>query len=259
VGFGEFLNHWWNLPFLVMLGLVVVFALLQAIGLAGHDADADVDHDVDVDADADADTDADADADADAHADGMGWHDVLSFFGIGRVPFMVVWVALFLFGGIAGIVLNSALYTRTEGVYPAWGFPVSLAGSLAIGLACVRIFSRVAARFVDTGGRGASTKHELAGKTGTVASALLDAKFGEIRVRDDRGNELLVHAKLGVGDAPLGRGAEVILVDYDPGTELFSATPGGARVLGARVGAEEEEEEKPEAEGEKQLRSGERR
>ena len=29
VGFAEFVNHWWNLPFLVMLGLVVVFFALQ--------------------------------------------------------------------------------------------------------------------------------------------------------------------------------------------------------------------------------------
>jgi hypothetical protein len=39
VGFGE----WWNLPFRVMLGLVVVFFGLQTIGIAPHGGDADAD------------------------------------------------------------------------------------------------------------------------------------------------------------------------------------------------------------------------
>lgn len=49
MSFVAFLNHWWNLPFLVMLGLCGVFFVLQAIGLLGGDADHDVDTDTDVD------------------------------------------------------------------------------------------------------------------------------------------------------------------------------------------------------------------
>jgi hypothetical protein len=241
VGFAAFVDHWWNLPFLVMLGLVVVFFALQTIGIVGHDADADVDTDADVDADAHADVDAHADADADA----VGLADVLAFFGVGRVPFMVVWVTLFIFAGATGLFFNSVFYTRGQGAYPPWGFPASLGLSLAIGLAAVRLFSRAAARFVDVGGKGASAKHELAGKIGVVASAQLDAKFGEVRVHDDRGNEILVHARLGDGERPLMRGDEVILVEYDPASELFAATAGGARVLApgsAEADAEEEDD-----------------
>jgi hypothetical protein len=85
----------------------------------------------------------------------------------------------------------------------------------------VRLFSRLAARFVDVGGRGSVKKHELCGKVGVVASATVDDKFGEVRVRDDAGNELLVHGKLQKGEAPLKRGAEIVLVDYDEKSELF--------------------------------------
>ena len=45
--FWQFLNHWWNLPYLVMLGLVGVFFAMQAVGIfadaAGSDHEADVD------------------------------------------------------------------------------------------------------------------------------------------------------------------------------------------------------------------------
>jgi len=56
----------------------------------------------DVDAEA---ADHDVDADQEAGGDhelggaGFGWHDALSFFGVGRVPLMVVWVTFFIFAG----------------------------------------------------------------------------------------------------------------------------------------------------------------
>lgn len=216
-----FLNNWWNLPFLVMLGLVGVFFLLQVIGIAAHgdsdvDADGDADHDVDHDADADGHHDADGDGDHDG--DGL-WSGMLSFFGIGRVPFMVVWVTFFIFAGFAGLTWNRVLAARAD--YPTWAFFAALGVALVAGALGVRLFSRLAARLVDVGGRGSVKKHELCGKVGVVASHTVDDKFGEVRVRDDAGNELLVHGRLQAGDPPLKRGDKIVLVDYDEKTELF--------------------------------------
>jgi hypothetical protein len=216
VGFLPFLNHWWNLPFLVMLGLVGVFFVLQLVGLAGHDADHDLDADHDVD--------ADADHDADADGGGGGWHEVLGFFGVGHVPFMVVWVTLFIFTGFAGVFFNRVMFVRALGDYPGWFFAVSLAAALVVGLTAVRLFSRVAGRLVDVGGKGATAKRELAGKLGIVASAQVDQSFGEVRVQDGRGNEILVHGRLAEGEPPSVRGAKVVLVDYDADKGLFWVT-----------------------------------
>ena len=213
-----FLNNWWNLPFLVMLGLVGVFFVLQVVGIAAH-GDSDVDADGDADADHDVDHDADGDGDHDADGDGGAWAGVLSFFGVGRVPFMVIWLSFFIFAGFAGLTWNRVIAAR--GDYPTWAFLVALAVALVAGIVGVRLFSRLAARFVDVGGRGSVRKHELCGKVGVVASATVDDKFGEVRVRDEAGNELLVHGKLQQGDAPLKRGDQIVLVDYDEKSELF--------------------------------------
>jgi hypothetical protein len=216
MSFLTFLNHWWNLPFLVMLGLVGVFFLLQVAGIFGHDADTDADGDVD----------ADHDADGVHDAGGMSapWHEVLTFLGVGRVPFMVVWVTLFLFGGFSGIFANRVLFVRSGGDYAGWWFALVMLFALVIGLIGVHFFSRLAAKFVDVGGKGAVSKHELAGKLGVVASATIDGRFGEIRVHDDRNNELLVHGCLKDSEPPLPRGARVVLVDFDGEKELFWAT-----------------------------------
>ncbi len=217
MSFVPFLNHWWNLPFLVMLGLCGVFFVLQAIGLLGGDAD----HDVDADTDVDHDVDGDA-----APGGGMtaAWHEALAFLGVGRVPFMVVWVTLFLFGGFSGIFINRVLFVRASGAYHGWWFVAVSLSSLIVGLASVRLFSGLAARLVDVGGHGAVAKHEMEGKVGVVASMTLDERFGEIRVHDDRGNELLLHGCVRAGEAPLPRGAKVLLVSYDGDKQLFWAT-----------------------------------
>jgi membrane protein implicated in regulation of membrane protease activity len=211
VTLGAFFNHWWNLPFLVMLGLVGVFFVLQLAGLAFHS-------DADVDGDADADADGDHDGDADGDHDGA-WHGVAVFFGVGRVPFMVVWLTFFIFAGFVGLAFNRVVSLR--GSYPGWAFAAALLASLVAGAVAVRLTSRLAARFFDLSARGSVRKHELCGRVGIVASAIVDDKFGEVRVRDQAGNELLVHGRVAAGDAPLVRGAKLVLIDYDADHELF--------------------------------------
>src|SRR5450755_4098056 len=93
MSFWEFLNQWWNLPYLVMLGLVGVFFALHAFGLMGGDSDADADHDLEADHDLDADHDVDHDHDSE-HG--------FSLLGGAHVPFMVIWLTLFIFSGFSG-------------------------------------------------------------------------------------------------------------------------------------------------------------
>jgi hypothetical protein len=226
-----FLNHWWNLPFLVMLGLVGVFFVLQLLGMfAGdghgeHDADGNVDGDADADADPDADGDAaDHDVHAEHDADGVSWGDILAFFGVGHVPFMVIWVTLFLFTGFSGIFINSLVFVRAPALM-GWGFPLVLLASLIIGLLAVRLFSRLAAKVVDTGGKGATKKNDLVGLEGEVASLHVDSRFGEIRVHDARGNEILVHGCTHDGERDIKRGERVLLVDFDAERGLFWVSP----------------------------------
>jgi hypothetical protein len=142
---------------------------------------------------------------------------------VGRVPFMVVWVTLFLFGGFTGLFVNRVLFVRADGNYRGWWLLPVLGAALVVGLIAVRFFSRLAARLVDIGGRGAATKQELIGKIGVVASPVLDARHGELRVHDDRGNELLLHARLPANEAALSRGSKVVLVSYDEDKQLYWA------------------------------------
>ena len=77
-----------NLPFTVLLGLVVVYWLLVALGALDTDFGADAELDASVDADVDADGHHARHMHADAEA---GWFsNVLHFINVGDVPLMVV-------------------------------------------------------------------------------------------------------------------------------------------------------------------------
>jgi membrane protein implicated in regulation of membrane protease activity len=208
--FIAFLNHWWNLPFLVMLALVAIFFVLQLFGAVHHHHDAHVDHDHDVHHEHDA-----------AHVQHDGAADFLAWLGVGRVPFMVVWVTLCVFAGFTGLILNRVFYL--SGAMSGGMFVLSLGAALVVGLAGVRVFARAASRLVRLDERGATSKHELAGRAGIVASAVLDGRHGEVRVHDGA-HEILVHGKLQAGETALKRGDKVVLVDYDAATELFWVT-----------------------------------
>jgi hypothetical protein len=116
---------------------------------------------------------------------------------------------------------NRAVFEWGRGHYPAWAFVPSVLVSSLVGAFAVRSFSGWASRFVDTGGGGSTRKHQLVGQWGTVASAQLDGRFGEVRVTDGRGNELLVHGRLDGALPALPRGAKVVLVDYEAQDGLF--------------------------------------
>src|SRR5256885_10605666 len=171
--FWQFLNQWWNLPYLVALGLVGVFFVLQLFGFAAHAFAGD--HEIDVDGDGVPDHDLATEHDVDSEHEAFS---IGAFLGVGRVPFLVVWLTLFIFAGFTGLFLNRVLLGAAV-VYRGWFFPLSLAGALGSGVVAVRLAARLVAKLVDVGGRGASARKDLRGRIGVVASATLDAQFGE--------------------------------------------------------------------------------
>jgi hypothetical protein len=92
-----------------------------------------------------------------------------------------------------------------------------------VGALVTRGISRLARRWVDISDKPGTRKASLAGRFGTVASHTLDGQFGEVRVHDGT-HEILVHGRTQGDEAPLPRGARVVLVDYDEGRELYWVT-----------------------------------
>ncbi len=231
----DYLVAWPNVPFTVAVGATLLFALVQASGLAGliggHDADggdADADADADVDGDVDADADADGDTDSDADgddADGENWAVKLgSSFGMGRLPLsLLVQVFLVVFG-VCGLLLNVAFVS--SGAIPFWTLFYSLPIATLVALASDAAMTRVLAPIVDDKLQAATKRSALVGSIATVISRQVTEEFGEVRIRDRSGHDLRLVVKMakdGAGEA-LREGQEVLVVDVDArGTPLVSA------------------------------------
>ena len=144
-----------NMPFAAALLLMVLVALVQAIGLGGMDIDADVDVDVDGDFDLDSDVDA-----AGGMLDGL-----MSIIGLNRVPLMI-WLAAFLFLFAAlGVGIQGLAENLTGGPLYRW-LAALFAGGAA--LPVTGLVVRPLARILPGDETTAVGLDTLVGRRGTI-------------------------------------------------------------------------------------------
>ena len=255
--FWTFLIAWYNLPFTLMLGLGVVLAALQLLGLS-HDGDADTDTDVDADIDTDVDADVDGDLDADADADmdiaihhdldhdidhdmdhdiehdldhdvehdisrdslaGFSW---LAFIGIGKAPLMVVILIVVMTTGLLGWFLNG-LAVGILGFFPGLLLLATLLVSLVAGSLVTSRVTRFIGRALPPVRTTATRAQALVGRPGTVISPFVDGRYGMVHLRDDGGTLISLFA-ITDDEQPVARGESVILLSYDAAQRRYLVT-----------------------------------
>jgi membrane protein implicated in regulation of membrane protease activity len=232
----QFLWDWYNLPFSISLLFFLGLSALQFIGLGGEqeidqelevdtdlDLDTGVDLDADIDLDADVDLDVDLDTDADVDVgDGLSaWGDFLAFIGLGQAPLTLVLLLLFLTFGFTGWVLNSAVISIL-GSYPGIALggtlPLSMLSSVLITSRLSRLLNRITPSVSTT----AMSRKQLVGHRGTVVSAQVTGRYGQVRVKDRSGASLTLFARIEGDTAPIKRDQEVVIVAYDEAEHTYT-------------------------------------
>jgi hypothetical protein len=230
------LLRWWNLIFLLPGVAALLYLILLATGSVGE---GEAGGDVDLDADADLDLDADLDHELThgiEHVVGEGGHtggggqqqpggmlQVLSLFGVGRIPlsllamsFCFLWALL---GWLGNQVFGSVLRTPALFVWPS--LAVALAGSLfltrylAIGLARVMPAT-------ESYGVG---RRQLVGRLAEARYPISEAA-GTAQLYDQFGALQEVPARVRPGEPPIPAGSQVVLWRYDQERETFLVVPG---------------------------------
>jgi membrane protein implicated in regulation of membrane protease activity len=243
--FWTFLIAWYNLPFTLMLGLGVLLAGLQLLGLS-HDGDTDADPDVDADVDADADADMDIavhhdldhdldhdinhdidhdldhDVDHNMSRDSLSGFSLLAFIGIGKAPLMVVILIVLMTTGLLGWILNG-LVMGILGVFPGLLLLVTLLGSLVAGSLVTSRLTRFIGRALPPVSTTATRAESLVGRPGTVISPFVDGRYGMVHLRDD-GSTLISLFAITEDEQPIARGASVILLSYDATQRRYLVT-----------------------------------
>ena len=204
----------YNLPFAIALGLMLLLALLQIVGV-GDIFDSDVDLDTDVDA---------------GQVAGIGGA-VTTLLGIGRVPFFIWLVTLlFLFAGIGfGMqeLAESLLGSPLDAVLAA---VLSLVATLPL----TGVLVRPLARIMPQDETSAVGLDSLVGRRATISTGRAARGFpARAKVRDRHGHVHHVMVEPHEDASEMHEGDEVLLVRREGQT--FFGTPLAERRLSPTV------------------------
>ena len=247
-----------NLAFVLPLVLALIYlGLYIASGITFGDPDVSADMDADADAHGGVDADTDAHVDAHAHVDtdanvdhdvahphgmihepghhgahgerpaGSATFNMLSWFGVGRVP-ISLWLSGAMLGwGAFGIAAASVTHERAFDVRTA--LLLSIAVALVGALATTRMLALIVTRVVPIHETYAKRRH---GRLGSVGEAIfpIDAAFGMVGIRDERGEFFQVGCRAEAGVGTIAKGTRVKLVGYNRDTTLYHVVPVDAEV-----------------------------
>ncbi|RYD19391.1 MAG: DUF1449 family protein [Verrucomicrobiaceae bacterium] len=193
----------YNLPFTILLGLVVVYWLLTLLGAIGFDS---------------------LDADLDGHVHDM--HDgghlgdlpaaMLRVVNAGSVPLTVVLSVLILAMWIVSILLNY-YFNPGHSLLIAGGFflvafILSLLATKIITQPLVPLMRKL---------KAAEDAPPVLGEIGVVRSIQLDSSYGQVEVQRPDGAPAILNARLGADSEPVLRGNPVAVISMDEATGIY--------------------------------------
>ena len=206
----------YNLPLTCLLGLVMVYWLLSAVGAVDADT-----FDVDFDVDADLDIDGDAHGD---HSGGSFFGGVMKFVNAQDVPVMIILSLLIL--SMWGISIFSNYYFNPNGNdLLALGL---LAGNFIVSVLMVKTITQPLRPLMRAIKNDSDAPPPVIGSVGIVKSRLLDQNFGQVEVIREKGAPALLSCRLRDGEEGQMRGSEVLIYDFDKEKDRYlvrSLTP----------------------------------
>ncbi len=202
-----------------MLCLAVVYwftVILGALDMGFLDFDLDVDYEADVDIQVD--VDAEVSADVDGGAEPSMFIKLLSFFNLGKVPFMVVFTAVAIPMWFIATTTNSWLGIHHLGIALLLTIPylfVSLLLSKVVTQPLAKLFHKMEKDEVhDT---------DLIGKICRVKYGINDERTSQAEVDYD-GRSYLINAKA-TSNKSLARGETGLLIDYIKEDDYYLVEP----------------------------------
>jgi len=209
-----------------LLVFVLVYWITVFIGLIDInffeldiDVDVDVDTDVHVDVHADVDTELDT-GNLDTQAS-LGWLNyTLSFFNLGKVPFMLFMSFFALPFWLFAIFLN--YYTGNQSVIFALILliPNMVASMFMAKLSTMPLISLFAESNTDY---EELDRSDFSGKIATVVLPVSGKKMGQVKIFED-GNSILINA-FATTDIQISKDKTVLIIDFDKEKKSYLVEP----------------------------------
>lgn len=177
--------------------------------------------------DLDLELDADLDADADLGGGPNALQSVLSFFGIGSVPFLVVLVAFLTSFGLTGLAIQYGVGALTGGYLPA---TIASMPALIIGSSLSGHIARFFGRLIPSVETDAVSADSFVGRVAKVTlGTATEGEPAQARVKGPKGHNHMVLVEPDLPGQSLEQGSRVLLVSRE--RSIFRAIPAPSDAL----------------------------
>lgn len=199
-----------NIVFAAALVLMIAIGILQLIGFG--EIGADVDSGVDIDAD----------------IDGAGVAGgLLSFFGWGRLPFMMLLVLFLMVFGLTGFAGQQFVQSLTGGLLPTL---LAVPGAALVALPVTGLLSKPLAKVIPRDETTAVSIDDLTGRRATIDIGTAKAGYpARAKVKDRHGHSHSLMVEPDSADGIFNSGEEVLLVRREG--DIFKAVAVGTHWL----------------------------
>lgn len=217
----QFINvafDWVNVFPTFLLIIVVLYwlsVILGALDLGFLDFDLDADFETDVEIEVEFESEFNADAEGGAG----GWlMEVLSFFNLGKVPFMVFVSAL-------ALPMWLIQYTLTEelGLVGTWFGLLLLLPTFIASMMIAKFITQPLVGVFDKLNEEGRSKDDLTGKVGEAVTSLDASSLGQIEVVLDDGNFIL-SSKTREG-VDVQKGQRILVIEYVKNEDYYLVAP----------------------------------
>ena len=197
-----------NLPFTILMGLVLLYWLLVIVGVLGMEA-----FDFDLDIDADMDLDAGLEA-----GPGGAFGEALAFMHLGEVPIMIVGSILIFFMWICSVLSNYYVNTEHNVLFSFLFLIPNIGISLLMTKAIIWPFmlgNRDQEELVKT-------REDMIGVRGVVKTSEITESFGQVEIEND-GPAIVINARSRKGER-LVKGDCAKIEAYNSANDTFTVS-----------------------------------
>lgn len=218
----------------ILFGLIILYWLFVFIGALDMDflnidvegGDVDMDVDVDVDADVDVDMDADADLDADAQADigeveggvMISLNSILSFFNLGKVPFMIL-MSFFTLSLWSISILTNHILGNQSVLFSI----ILLVPNIIVSLIVSKILTTPFAMVYTRMAKNTDDNFKYQGNMCTVIMSATETRIGQAEITD-KGNTYRVNVMTKKG-TKIEKGESGLIINYIASKKCYLVEP----------------------------------
>ncbi len=204
-----------NLLYTCLLGLILIYWGIVIIGALDLDF---LDFDLDTDLDVESDVDIDTEVEVDGNVSGLTLSNILAFFNIGKVPFMIFLSILILSMWTISMLVHYGFGQEVNAFFIIWLVP-----NVFLGLFLTKLLTLPFKGSYVSMNKGGTSKKDLVGLTGELIMQIQSGKMGRMEVERD-GEHFTLDVFTHTGQS-IARGKQVIIVEYNSSADKYTVEP----------------------------------